>query len=764
LSRLAVSLFLGLALGATATTMAEEEIFRETPVETDREGDRFEGCVVEIMRDSQGRPLRRTAVPLGPRTLIAVVVDFQDATVADTYGVADPIDFVSGVLYDNTKNCADLLADASFGTTTLVSDADGDLQHDVFQVTIPSSIIGSSCLTGTWANEADIEVTNLGVDLGLYQHKMYVIPRISGVCSGWSGLAQVGCGSSCRSWMRTTTATVYAHEIGHNLGMHHASTDLDNDGVIDLEYGDQSDIMGSSSIWRQFNGPHKVQMAWVPETEVVELFGGGVWDFTIDALEIDPALALNPQVIRISRPDWPTRPYYLSYRAQIGYDITLSSTYRNRLQVHSAQGSRTYYIDGLDDGETFDDPTAFNLVITQLSHDATTVTIQIERDEPDRDWDGFGETVDCDDWNPDVYPGAPEICDHVDNNCDEVIDEGFGFCDIDSDGFDESVDCDDNDPEIYPGAPEVCDYRDNNCDGFVNEPDFDGDGIGNCLDGCPLDPNKGGFNETSNFYWCPCGVPEDEDSDGDGIPDCADNCPDDPDHGTTDSDGDGFTDCIDQCPNDPEKWNPVFTRRCPCGVPDEDSDGDLVLDCLDLCPGEDDGPDADIDGLPDCADPCPSDPWKWDPGLCGCGLPDEDGDVDRICDLTDNCPYVSNASQADGDGDLLGDACDCGPDDPFNDIPIGPATALRFSTRTDFQWDPPADTGGGAPTYDVLRSTDAPDFHIADCVETDIEETTGEDLEPPFSIYFYLIRVRGICGDHLGFASPEVRRSGVDCP
>ena len=46
---------------------------------------------------------------------------------------------------------------------------------------------------------------------------------------------------------------------------------------------------------------------------------------------------------------------------------------------------------------------------------------------PDEDGDGFTLLDDCDDTNPDVFPGAPELCDDLDNDCDEDIDEDFDF-------------------------------------------------------------------------------------------------------------------------------------------------------------------------------------------------------------------------------------------------------------------------------------------------------------------------------------------------
>ena len=63
-----------------------------------------------------------------------------------------------------------------------------------------------------------------------------------------------------------------------------------------------------------------------------------------------------------------------------------------------------------------------------------------------------------------------------------------GHIDRDGDGYTPNAgDCDDGDATVYPGAPELCDGKDNDCDG-VSDADFDddGDGVADCEDYCPI--------------------------------------------------------------------------------------------------------------------------------------------------------------------------------------------------------------------------------------------------------------------------------------
>jgi hypothetical protein len=159
-----------------------------------------------------------------------------------------------------------------------------------------------------------------------------------------------------------------------------------------------------------------------------------------------------------------------------------------------------------------------------VDDDDNSVTDQTSWFE-DADADGFGKNStgfdqcaspgegytsnpnDCRDDDATIYPGAEELCDGVDNDCDGALDNGWPsavwYYDFDADGYGDDArtvdacyqprdyaavggDCADLDGATNPGASEVCNGSDDDCDGTADDgltftawyKDTDGDGYG----------------------------------------------------------------------------------------------------------------------------------------------------------------------------------------------------------------------------------------------------------------------------------------------
>ena len=337
----------------------------------------------------------------------------------------------------------------------------------------------------------------------------------------------------------------------------------------------------------------------------------------------------------------------------------------------------------------------------------------------DRDRDGFSDwDGDCNDRDPNFFPGNPKeaCCDGLDNDCDGRDDPPGADCDcatdFDGDGwfagpFGPKSDCNDSNPNIHPGAIEVCgDGLDNDCDGVSDDRsgcqsgDVDGDGYPASIDCNDFSPSV----HPGALEWCFNGV----DEDCDGVPDMQDpDCFDD-------NDGDGYprgSDCDDfDASVYPGAFEPCWDGRdsncdgrpdsedyaCRGNPMEQDIDGDgwpQVKDCDDwnssTYPGAPeicgDGIDNDCDGVVDPARFCSDRDWDRDGYPSGKDCNDNNPDVfpgsayERCCDGIDSDCDGSDApvggtcvcktfGDADGDGFGVGFSepglADCNDQDP----------------------------------------------------------------------------------------------------
>lgn len=295
------------------------------------------------------------ALVSGNQKVVVMRIYFSDST-----NICTAADLTTR-FFTGSNSVNNYYQDSSFGNVSFSGDVVGP-----YTIPYPSS---GNCNTkyGAWISAADQAATAAGITLSNYNRKFYVFPQTSPSCP-YSGAAYVG---GSQAWVvgYCNYTGVCDHELGHNLGMYHAST-------LTAEYGDQTDVMGGAYAGNPNtqNAPHKIQMGWVPTNRVQSVTSSGTYNISL--LEQTDGTLI--QALKIKKANSSNDYYYFGFRAPVGFDSGLAAGYQNQTQVHRWDGySNTYFLQSLGDGASFTD-SVNGITVNQVSHNATSSTIQVD--------------------------------------------------------------------------------------------------------------------------------------------------------------------------------------------------------------------------------------------------------------------------------------------------------------------------------------------------------------------------------------------------
>jgi chitodextrinase len=292
----------------------------------------------------------------------------------------------AGVAFTNPDSVAEYYAQSSWGQLTLTGDVYGWYE-------IASA--NTSCSYSTWANQANQAAAAAGVDLASYDYIAYGFPESS---CGWAGLAYM---PGKYSWLNGSggmSLRVVAHELGHNLGTHHASSlSCTQSGVrvsfatsssscTSSEYGDPFTVMGSSSKLQHTNFS-RGNFGWLQASNTQTVTSSG--DYLLRPIEY---ASNSVQALRIQRtsgsyltlefrqPSGTFDDFPTTYAIAMGVMVRVTAAYTTLTQSQLVDATPETTNDAGDSplavGKTLTDPLT-GVSITTLAVAPTGATVRV---------------------------------------------------------------------------------------------------------------------------------------------------------------------------------------------------------------------------------------------------------------------------------------------------------------------------------------------------------------------------------------------------
>jgi hypothetical protein len=313
------------------------------------------------------------AVPVGPRSLLVILL-----TTPDKPTPAATVDQVRAAVFTGPESANAFFMQQSVGATWFVGAvrADGDITDP-----LAIGVAMAGCDYGAIGDAADAAASAAGWAVSSYAHVLYLMPR-SPDCD-FAGRGQL---PGRQVWDNGYLDTgVVAHELGHNLGAHHANSDRctsPGGAAVTLsasceseEYGDPFDVMGLSS--HLMSSWHRAQIGQLPAGQTVSLRGSQ----SVTLVSSDDFDTAGPRLLLVPRKD----PHvavssWLAVErrtARAPFDLwasgsPVSTGLTVRLVSTLTSTDQTQLLDATPDTDSFDDaPVLVGRTLTEPEHGIT---------------------------------------------------------------------------------------------------------------------------------------------------------------------------------------------------------------------------------------------------------------------------------------------------------------------------------------------------------------------------------------------------------